>query len=117
MFEKYEKHYDLHSSTNIIRIMNSRGMKLAGYLTHKRRDEKFIQLLAKKPEGMTQEWMRGKYYKVSKRSRVGDGRWYLPASVVVFNQQCYKLIISMRSRCSLSSCLTISFSRSLINSF
>lgn len=61
MFEKYEKHYDLQSATNIIRIMNSRGMRLAGYLTHTRRNEKFIQLLARKPEGMTKEWMRGHY--------------------------------------------------------
>jgi len=59
MFEKYEKHYDLKSPTNIIKMMNSRRMRLAGYLTHKRRDEKFIQLLARKPEGMTKEWMRG----------------------------------------------------------
>jgi hypothetical protein len=45
--------------------MNSRGMRLAVYLTHKRRDEKFIQLLARKPEGMTKEWMRGLCYKGS----------------------------------------------------
>jgi hypothetical protein len=49
----------LQSPTNIIRIMKSGGMRLAGYFTHKRRDKKFIQLLARKPEGMTKEWMRG----------------------------------------------------------
>jgi len=54
----------LHSPTNIIRIVKSRGMRMAGYLTHKRRDEKFIQFLARKPEGMTKE-QRGKYYKGS----------------------------------------------------
>jgi len=49
----------MKSPTNIIKTMNSRRMRLAGYLTHKRRDEKFIQLLARKPDGMTKEWMRG----------------------------------------------------------
>jgi len=45
--------------------MKLRGMRMAGYLTHKRRDEKFIQLLARKPEGMTKEQRRRKYYKGS----------------------------------------------------
>jgi hypothetical protein len=34
-------------------------MRLAGYLTQSRRDEKFIQLLVRKPEEMTQDWLRG----------------------------------------------------------
>ena len=46
-----EEHNDLYSSPNIIRVLNSRRMRLAGYAAHARERRGAYRVLVGRPEG------------------------------------------------------------------